>query len=435
MNQTWSDRLPGPASLLATQYFSTAPSRSDTSIRAPSASYESYPYGAQTYFPPRNGTFTSPRHAFQPVPLVSSMSDTAGRHQTMSQPAFTAAIQSRQPNQIDQPREPMLYALKSDSFRSSGSGATSRVSPTKPTTSDGQPVSVDIDLKRRRLHPDHVPRPQNSFMIFSNDHRAMVQSNNPKLSNQEVSKVLGSLWSALDPAARAQYSQRASSIRDLFRQSHPEYKFTRRSVRKQPASSTSTTTAATTPKGTPSSTSKMATDMPTSPAESMSPNHVSTHNNNNNNNNNKRPRSSPDEMPCDRLRPLRPKPIVEIPTPVSPHDSESPTYPPSLVCVSSSSSSTSSSSSPPPSPASSSDLIHDHPSLQCGKTSSPRPMMIEERENNTRYTYPQACHGSLDLLVSVAAQQHCVIREEARVERPPQRESFRGRISIADLLG
>ena len=82
-----------------------------------------------------------------------------------------------------------------------------------------------------------VPRPMNSFMVFSHLERKRLAEENPELHNADLSKILGSKWKSLTPAQRQPYIDEAERLRVLHTETYPEYKYKPRR-RKNPKRST-----------------------------------------------------------------------------------------------------------------------------------------------------------------------------------------------------
>eukprot|EP00039_Didymoeca_costata_P030099 m.27892 g.27892 ORF g.27892 m.27892 type:complete len:391 (+) comp7948_c1_seq2:603-1775(+) len=85
-------------------------------------------------------------------------------------------------------------------------------------------ISPQITRKRR----EKVSRPLNSFMIFSNERRALLRSEFPEKDNKDISKMLGSQWASLSKADKEIYFERARTLAEQHKIDHPEWKFTRK---------------------------------------------------------------------------------------------------------------------------------------------------------------------------------------------------------------
>ena len=70
-----------------------------------------------------------------------------------------------------------------------------------------------------------VPRPMNSFMVFSHLERKRLAEENPELHNADLSKILGRKWKSLTPAQRQPYIDEAERLRVVHTETYPEYKY------------------------------------------------------------------------------------------------------------------------------------------------------------------------------------------------------------------
>ena len=68
-------------------------------------------------------------------------------------------------------------------------------------------------------------RPPNAFILYSNAMRSKVRSENPALSNTEVSRLLGTMWKEVSNDIKQQYKQKASSLQDEFKKTNPDYTY------------------------------------------------------------------------------------------------------------------------------------------------------------------------------------------------------------------
>eukprot|EP00794_Sanderia_malayensis_P004696 gene4696-5311_t len=70
-----------------------------------------------------------------------------------------------------------------------------------------------------------VPRPMNSFMVFSHLERKRLAEENPELHNADLSKILGKKWKTLTPGQRQPYIDEAERLRVLHTETFPDYKY------------------------------------------------------------------------------------------------------------------------------------------------------------------------------------------------------------------
>ena len=77
---------------------------------------------------------------------------------------------------------------------------------------------------------NHVKRPMNAFMVWSQIERRKISEVAPDMHNAEISKQLGARWKLLDENDRQPYIEEAERLRLLHMQEYPDYKY--RLVRK-----------------------------------------------------------------------------------------------------------------------------------------------------------------------------------------------------------
>ncbi|KAK8748311.1 hypothetical protein OTU49_016068 [Cherax quadricarinatus] len=107
---------------------------------------------------------------------------------------------------------------------------------TSPTTTQGvifgsQLVQANSrtpysDATQTKKHnPNHVKRPMNAFMVWSQMERREIVKFAPDMHNAEISKQLGKRWKNLTENQRQPYIQEAERLRLLHMQEYPDYKY------------------------------------------------------------------------------------------------------------------------------------------------------------------------------------------------------------------
>ncbi|XP_064119832.1 transcription factor SOX-2-like isoform X1 [Macrobrachium nipponense] len=77
----------------------------------------------------------------------------------------------------------------------------------------------------KKHNPNHVKRPMNAFMVWSQMERREIVKFAPDMHNAEISKQLGKRWKNLTEDQRQPYIQEAERLRLLHMQEYPDYKY------------------------------------------------------------------------------------------------------------------------------------------------------------------------------------------------------------------
>jgi hypothetical protein len=78
-----------------------------------------------------------------------------------------------------------------------------------------------------------VKRPHNAYNLFFIENQHSAREQNPSLSGNEISHLLGRQWSEMDDDARRPYKEQAKAISAKFRQENPDYHYQKASTRWQ----------------------------------------------------------------------------------------------------------------------------------------------------------------------------------------------------------
>ncbi len=79
--------------------------------------------------------------------------------------------------------------------------------------------------RKEKKEKNKVPRPMNSFMVFSHLERKRLAEDNPELHNADLSKILGRKWKTLSPLHRQPYIDEAERLRVQHTETFPDYKY------------------------------------------------------------------------------------------------------------------------------------------------------------------------------------------------------------------
>lgn len=72
---------------------------------------------------------------------------------------------------------------------------------------------------------NHVKRPMNAFMVWSQIERRKISEVAPDMHNAEISKQLGARWKLFDENDRQPFIEEAERLRILHMQEYPDYKY------------------------------------------------------------------------------------------------------------------------------------------------------------------------------------------------------------------
>eukprot|EP00111_Clytia_hemisphaerica_P019999 TCONS_00058973-protein len=82
-----------------------------------------------------------------------------------------------------------------------------------------------IKRKKSGNMTDHVKRPMNAFMVWSQIERKKMAESYPDMHNAEISRRLGKQWKMLTDDDRRPYVIRSEKLREEHMRRHPDYKY------------------------------------------------------------------------------------------------------------------------------------------------------------------------------------------------------------------
>ena len=86
-------------------------------------------------------------------------------------------------------------------------------------------VTPYSDATNCKKSSNHVKRPMNAFMVWSQIERRKISEVQPDMHNAEISKRLGKRWKLLSEVDRQPFIEEAERLRLLHMQEYPDYKY------------------------------------------------------------------------------------------------------------------------------------------------------------------------------------------------------------------
>ncbi|VDO53861.1 unnamed protein product [Haemonchus placei] len=88
-----------------------------------------------------------------------------------------------------------------------------------------QSATPYTDATNCKKSSNHIKRPMNAFMVWSQLERRKICEHQPDMHNAEISKQLGSRWRQLTEEEKSPFVAEAERLRLMHMQEYPDYKY------------------------------------------------------------------------------------------------------------------------------------------------------------------------------------------------------------------
>ncbi|XP_060848808.1 uncharacterized protein DDB_G0271670-like [Rhopalosiphum padi] len=90
---------------------------------------------------------------------------------------------------------------------------------------ENSPTPYSDATQTKKNNPNHIKRPMNAFMVWSQIERRKICHQQPDMHNAEISKKLGMLWKTLTDEQRKPFIEEAETLRLMHLKEYPDYKY------------------------------------------------------------------------------------------------------------------------------------------------------------------------------------------------------------------
>ena len=80
-------------------------------------------------------------------------------------------------------------------------------------------------MQQKKKQPNqHIKRPMNAFLVWSQMERRKIRETEPDLKNTEIAKRLGKRWKTMTGEEKTPHFDEAEQLRQLHKKEYPDYK-------------------------------------------------------------------------------------------------------------------------------------------------------------------------------------------------------------------
>lgn len=137
---------------------------------------------------------------------------------------ITSALGGNQSGEINLPDSSPLYLSSVDDFLSRDTSPEASADPSL----DGPDLTQAVDLSSSARLPgkkSKVPRPPNAFILYRQTHHPLLKADQPLLSNNEISVILGKQWKAEQEDVKDRYRLMADILKNKHAAENPGYQY------------------------------------------------------------------------------------------------------------------------------------------------------------------------------------------------------------------